>query len=138
MPEKGERPTMVRKKRVNQVERRGVLVKAAEFLAGAASSSKFVQSYARMNPAAKLRSNAFFFGAAGRPPRVVIFGPWVYVHAPGAKLPPGVERLTEEFRLQKHLGALHARISLDSPEAIETLKRTVKALRQSHDATDRL
>jgi hypothetical protein len=129
---------MARRKRVNQVERREVLVKAAEFLASAASSSKFVQSYARMNPAAKLRANAFFFGARDRPPRVVIFGPWVYVHAPGAKLPPGVERLTEEFRLQKHLGALHARISLDSPEVIETLKRTVKALRQSHDDTDRL
>jgi hypothetical protein len=68
----------------------------------------------------------------------VIFGPWVYVHAPGVKLPAGIERLTEEFRLRKHLGALHARISLDAPEAIETLRRTVKALRQSHDATDRL
>ena len=138
MAKRGEHATMGRKKKPDQVERRGVLVKAAEFLAAAASSSKFVQSYARMNPAAKLRANAFFFGAMDRPPRAVIFGPWVYVHAPGAKLPPGVERLTEEFRLQKHLGTLHARISLDSPEAIETLERTVKALRQSRDATDRL
>jgi hypothetical protein len=129
---------MARRKRVNQVERRGILVEAADFLATAASSSTFVESYARMNPAAKLRTNAFFFGAANRPPRVVIFGPWVYVHAPGVKLPAGIERLTEEFRLRKHLGALHARISLDSPEAIETLKRTVKALRQSQDATHRL
>jgi hypothetical protein len=129
---------MARRKRVNQVERRGILAKAAELLAAAASSSKFVQSYARMNPAAKLRANAFFFGATDRPPRVVIFGPWIYVHAPGVKLPAGIERLTEEFRLRKHLGALHARISLDSPEAIETLKRTAKALRQSQDATDRL
>jgi len=48
-----------------------------------------------MNPGAELLANAFYFDAPGQAPRIVLFGPWVYVHAPGASIPTDFEQLPE-------------------------------------------
>lgn len=115
-------------------ERREIMLQAADELTRAARTSVLITSYARMNPAAKLRANVFFFGVHGQPPRVVIFGPWAYVHAPAAKLPKGVEHLPDDLRGRKHLGALHARLLLDSSKALVILRRIVKSLQRTQDA----
>ncbi len=108
--------------------------RAARELEQLARTCAFVTSYARMNPAANLAANAFFFGEHGRAPRIVIFGPWAYVHAPGLRVSDGVEHLSEELRARKHLGALHARVLLDSPQALVTLRRIAKSLQRRRSA----
>lgn len=118
---------------VSPSARRTFLERAATVLASIARHTSLVKSYARMNPAAKIRANAFYFGEPDAPPRIVIFGPWAYVHAPGVKLPPDVEELTESYRASKHLGALHARVRIDSESALEVLRRTAERLRRTAD-----
>lgn len=116
------------KKRSNPIARREIIRRAASELERLAKTSALVPSYARMNPAADLVANVFFFGKHGRAPRIVIFGPWAYVHATGLDVFEGVEHLSEEFRAQKHLGALHARIFLGSSQALVTLQRVARSL----------
>ena len=117
------------------VERREIIRRAADELGQLAGSSAFVPAYARMNPAAKLTANAFYFGEHGRAPRIVIFGPWAYVHAFGHKTMEGVEQLSEELRVRRHLGALHARVLLDSPEALRILRSVARSLLHRRDAS---
>ena len=94
-------------------ELREVLRDAERILAAEARHKSYKASYARMNPGAMLRSNVFFFGAKGQPPRMVIFGRWLYIHAPACRLPRGAEPVNEHTRRSKHLGQLHARIRLE-------------------------
>lgn len=108
----------------------GVLAKAAEVLEGYAHHSLFVASYARMNPKSGLKKNAFFFAPWNGPPRAVIFGPWLYVHAPGLKANE-LEPVSEDERRAKHLGALHARLRLlddVSVELVSDIARRIRAL----------
>jgi len=110
--------------------RRAVLEQASERLAAAARHSAFLASYSRMNPAARLKANAFYFGSDGEPPRAVILGPWLYIHAPGAALPSSVETITGDTRRQKHLGALHARVPLTSRDHLKLVDQVIAALRR--------
>lgn len=93
-------------------EIRQVLQKAEEILASHARRKIFRATYSRVNPGAHLRSNVFFFGDSGVPPRAVIFGRWLYVHAPDCTLPKGFKSISGEVRRKKHLGQLHARLCL--------------------------
>lgn len=122
------------KTRSTAAERREIMRRAASELEQLAKTSAFVASYARMNPAANLAANAFFFGEHGQAPRIVIFGPWAYVHAPGLRVSDGVEHISEELRARKHLGALHARVLLASPQALATLRRVAKSLQARRPA----
>ena len=117
--------------------RRAFIERAAEILARHAPFSRFVQSYARMNPAARLKVNAFYFEKLGQPPRIVVLGPWAYIHAPGVPLPHEAESLSAERRSQRHLGALHARIRLDGEanlRAIEKVAENMLGLRKRRSA----
>lgn len=123
------------KTRSNPIARREIMRRAAKELERLAKTSAFVPSYARMNPAADLVANVFFFGEHGRAPRIVIFGPWAYVDAADLGVFEGVENLSEEFRAKKHLGALHARIFLGSSEALATLQRVARVLQRGDCGT---
>lgn len=87
-----------------------------------------------MNPAANLAANAFFFGDHGQAPRIILFGPWAYVHARGLRVTDGVELISEELRARKHLEALYARVLLDSPQALATLRHLAKSLQARRTA----
>jgi hypothetical protein len=93
-------------------EAREVLREAEGILASHARRKTFRATYSRANPGAHLRSNVFFFGDSEGPPRAVIFGRWLYVHAPDYNLPRGFKSISDEVRREKHLGQLHARVSL--------------------------
>jgi hypothetical protein len=128
-------PMMPSKRTPKSPSSRFVLERAVEILAGGAVATAFVRSYARMNPAANIRANAFYFGEVGEPPRVVLWGPWAYIHAPGVRLPKGVQRIAEQERKDRHLGALHARVRLKDPKGLPMLAALVDELRS---ATHRL
>lgn len=104
---------------------------AADVLGAASRSSKFVDTYGRMQPLCRLRANAFYFGAPGLPPRAIIYGPWLYVHAPTAELPLEMEKLSEAQRKAKHLGTLHARLPITDPSSTAVLPRLASALRSA-------
>jgi len=81
-----------------------------------------------MNPGARLQQNVFYFGRPNKPPRVVLFGPYLYVHAPGVQLPRGVESISEEERRAKHLGALHARVRLADDPSLQLVRKIARQL----------
>jgi hypothetical protein len=88
-----------------------------------------------MNPLCRLKANAFYFGEPGEAPRAVIMGPWLYVHAPDAELPPGVEAVSDAFRRRKHLGALHARLRVTDSRSAAVLPRLISALKRAGKAS---
>src|SRR5688572_1391526 len=71
--------------------RRARLEKAIELLSDAARSKVFRPTYARNNPGARVKYNVFYFGTSNLAPRAVVRGPWLYIDAPDATLPPGAE-----------------------------------------------
>lgn len=122
------------KTRSSPARRREIMLRAGTELEQLAKTSAFVSSYARLNPAANLAANAFFFVEHGQAPRIVVFGRWAYVHAPRLGVSDGVEHISEELRTRKRLGALHARVLLDSPQALATLQRVAKSLQARRTA----
>lgn len=105
-----------------------LLRQAAEVLETYARHTDFLPSYARMNPRAGLDCNVFYFGKMDEPPRIVLFGPYLYVHAPGTKLPSGIEHVNEKLRRSKHLGALHARIRIPDDPSLKLVTAVAKHL----------
>lgn len=116
-------------------ERRRCRAAAADELLKVARFAEFVPTYSRMNPRDDLPANVFYFGERNAPPRIVLLGPWAYVHAPGAKLPSAFEDFPHALRKQRHLGALHARLLLESDRAIRLLRTLAEKL--SHEKPDR-
>jgi hypothetical protein len=108
--------------------RRRVLQQAVELLSEAAIHEKLVQTYARNTPAVKLRANAFYFGKPDAPPRAIIYGRRLYIHAPGAKLPPDAIEVPEEFRKERHLGSLHAFIPLTCDKDLTVLRKIIRSV----------
>lgn len=118
------------KKELSYHERRVALQEAARILAQEADQKEFRPAYARMNPGAKLEYNAFEFNRSGGTTRAVIMGPWLYVHAPGIRLPRAVNEVTEEMRKEKHLGALNGRMRLTENGSLEALHKVIEALKR--------
>lgn len=118
-------------------ERRRCRAAAANELLKVARFAEFVPTYSRMNPRDDLPANVFYFGERNAPPRIVFLGPWAYVHAPGTKLPSGFEDFPETQRKRKHLGALHARLLLESDRAIRLLRALAEKLRHEAPARPR-
>ena len=114
-------------------EVRQVLREAEGILASHARRKTFRATYSRVNQGAHLRSNVFFFGNSEGPPRAVIFGRWVYVHAPDCDLPKGFKSISEEVRRKKHLGKLHARVCLqrNTLPLVAELAQTLRQLERS-------
>ena len=108
--------------------RRRVLQQAVELLSEAAIHEKLVQTYTRTTPAAKLRANALYFGKLDAPPRAIIYGRRLYIHAPGVKLPSDAIEVPEEFRKERHLGALHAFIPLRCDEDLAVLRKVIRSV----------
>lgn len=108
--------------------RRRVLQQAVELLSEAANHEKLVQTYSRMNPAAKLRANAFYFGELDAPPRAIIYGPRLYIHAPGVRLPAEAIEVPEEVRKERHLGALHSFIPLTCNRDLAALRKIIRSV----------
>lgn len=115
-------------------ERRRVLHESVALLSASASYEKFVATYARMNPAAQIKANAFYFREPNTPPRAIIYGTWLYVHAPGVKLPAGVLQVSADERKRHHLGALHARIPLRVEGDLAILRMVIRAVRSAGKA----
>ena len=109
-------------------ERRRVVHESVALLSASASHEKFVATYARMNPAAQIKANAFYFREPNAPPRAIIYGTWLYVHAPGVKLPPEVLQVSEDERKQRHLGSLHSRIPLRREGDLAVLRKVIRAV----------
>jgi hypothetical protein len=111
-------------------ERRRCRAAAAHELVKLAKFAELVPTYSRMNPRDNLPANVFYFGERNAPPRIVFLGPWAYVHAPGTRLPPGFEDFPETQRRRRHLGALHARVLLESDRAIRLIRALAEKLRR--------
>lgn len=94
----------------------------------AATESRFVPSYARMNPAANLGKNVFHFATSNGRSRVVLFGPWLYVRANDFELPRGMEVVDPERRRRRHLGALSGRVLATDPANMPAIRKLVKAI----------
>ena len=84
--------------------RRRRLEDAIDALSTEAKSKLLKPSFARMNPAARIKYNVFYFGIAEQAPRAVVRGPWLYIDAPTAKLPNGVESYSENEGRRTHAG----------------------------------
>ena len=108
--------------------RRRRLEDAIDALSTGAKSKLLRPSFARMNPAARIRYNAFYFGIAEQAPRAVVRGPWLYIDAPTAKLPNGVESYSEDEGRRTHAGRFNARLLLTSEESVSVLPKTIRAL----------
>ena len=76
-----------------------------------------------MTPKASLTNNVFEFDAAGARARAVIWGPWVYVAAPGIRLPHGMESTDPERKRGKRIGLLQAKILVTEDGGIRLLER---------------
>lgn len=118
-------------------ERRRCRAAAAHELVKLANFAELVPTYSRMNPRDSLPANVFYFGERNAPPRIVILGPWAYVHAPGSRLPAGFEDFPETERKRKHLGALHARVLLESDRAVRLVRTLAEKLSQAASAPPR-
>lgn len=115
--------------------RRAVLRKAADLLAREARSKAFRPSYSKNNPGARLEFNVFHFGAPNEPPRAIIKDRWLYIHAPGVVLPGEVAVVSENERRMKHLGSLHARVSLRNEADLTTVRMVIERLVRSGSPT---
>ena len=93
-----------------------------------AQSKLLRPAFARMNPAARIKYNVFYFGIAGQAPRAVVRGPWLYIDAPTAQLPSSVELYSEDEGRRTHVGRFNARLLLTSEESVSVLLKTIRAL----------
>jgi hypothetical protein len=118
------------KKTLGYHERRSVLQQAAALLSEEADNRDFRPAYARMNPGAKLRHNSFEFRRVAGPARAVILGPWLYVRAPGMNLPRAFQKITEEMRREKHLGALEGRLRLTNSGSLAAVREIIDAFKR--------
>lgn len=118
----------MKEKKIRSIpERRERLQRVSEMLAEKADNSKFVSTYSRMNPAATHKLNSFLFGSPNQIARAIIFGPWLYIHAPQVKLPKGVVLLSEEEIKQRHLGRLTAKVLLTERDSIQIVENLIQA-----------
>lgn len=107
--------------------RRRRLEAAIDLLVGAARSTVLRPSFARMNPAARIKANVFYF-ARTPAPRAVVRGPWLYIDAPYATLPKGVELYGRDEGRRTHAGRFNARLLLTSQEGLATLPNLIRSL----------
>lgn len=113
-------------------QRRRIIEETAEFLTTNSDDHRFVRTYAINNPKLKIKFNVFYFGIPNDTSRVIIWGPWLYVHAPTVKLPKAVIPISEETRREKHLGNLHSRLLLTTPNSLNVVREIVKILKTKH------
>ena len=119
----------VRQRREQYRARRVRLEKAVQVLADAARSKTLRPSYARMNPAAQIKYNVFYFGKGEGAPRAVLRGPWLFVDAPGAALPDVVEEYTPDAGRRTHAGKFNGRVLLTSEDSLSAVASVIRALR---------
>lgn len=110
--------------------RRAAIRRVAELLAAHANHKTFVPSYTRMNPAATHSFNTFYFGKPNYVARAIIFGPWLYIHAPNFKLPREVILISEKERRRKHLGKLTAKVLLTSGDPLRVIERVIESFKK--------
>ena len=109
--------------------RRRRLEDAIDALSTEAKSKLLRPSFARMNPAARIKYNVFYFGIAEQAPKAVVRGPWLHIDAPTVKLPNGVESYSEDEGRRTHAGRFNARLLLTSEKSVSILPKTIRALR---------
>ena len=109
--------------------RRRRLEDAIDALSTEAKSKLLRPSFARMNPAARIKYNVFYFGIAEQAPTAVVRGPWLYIDAPTVKLPNGVESYSEDEERRTHAGRVNSRLLLTSEKSVSILPKTIRALR---------
>ena len=111
--------------------RRAMMEKASAILSREASLATFRQTYSRNNPGASISKNVFYFARSLYPARVVLWGPYLYVEAPGVRLPSEFEVVDEEYRKRLRIGALHFRLRLTNPGSLRAVEELVRKLKSA-------